>query len=260
MTKKLGLGILGCLLALLLLLLFLLLPRPTPMTATPQDPGFRLGEITKLWYPKNVTVTDGYTFRYRLWDKYDTAIYYRTGSDTFEVVTTFKKITSLKPPVLPDIISTIDDNVLTPAQVYSPSQSAGDNIFVTSGWNHFKNQTWTEPHNNKTFSFVDKVPDAYIEVTCTCYKIEWWNEKRENHGIASVQKMKLVNDAWVADGAAVDIDLYAARTDNNSLLVWTSPAMNNQTNKFRFIYTGRKNSAATQTNIGHDKFVIYAKQ
>lgn len=261
MKRKLVIAILVCVLLLLLFLLFLLFPRPTPMTATPQDPGFRLGEVTKMWFPKRVPVSDGFTFRYKLWDKFDTAIYYTTGADTFDVVTTFKKITGSKPPViLPDIISTVDDNVLTSAQVYSPSQSAGDNIFVTSGWNHFKNQTWTEPHNNKTFSFVDKVPDAYIELTCTCYKIEWWNEKRENHGIASVQKMKLVNDAWVSDGNPVDVDLYDKRTDNNSLLVWTSPAMNNVTNKFRFIYTGRKNSAATQTNVGHDKFIIYQKQ
>jgi hypothetical protein len=106
MTKKLVIAILCCVLILLVLLLFLLFPRPTPMTATPQDPGFRLGEITKLWYPKNVPVTDGFTFRYRLWDKYDTAIYFRTGADTFDVVTTFKKVTGSKPPVvLPDIIT-----------------------------------------------------------------------------------------------------------------------------------------------------------
>ena len=266
MNKKLVTAILICILILLIVLVFLLFPKPTPMTATPQDPGFRLGEITKLWYPKNVPVTDGFTYRYRLWDKYDTAIYYRTGPDTFDVVTTFKKITGTKPPiVLPDIITTIDDNVLVADQVYNPSQNAGDNIFVTAGWNHFKNQTWTEPHYNKTFSFVDGVAGAYIELNCTCYKVEWWNEKRENHGIVSVQKMKQQNvngqETWVPDGTAQDVDLYDKRTDNNSLLVWTSPTTTGNTVlKYRFLYTGRKNTAATQTNMGHDKFIIFKKQ
>ena len=80
----------------------------------PGEPTMRLGEITKLWIPKKVEVKDGFTFRYRLWDRLDTAIYYITGADTFDVTTTFKKISGNKPPViLPDIISTIDDNVLT---------------------------------------------------------------------------------------------------------------------------------------------------
>ena len=73
--------------------------------------------------------------------------------------------------------------------------------------------------------------------------------------------MKLTNDVWSPDGAAQDVDLYDKRTDNNSLLVWTSPAgMPNTVNKFRFNYTGRKNAAATATNVGHDKFIIFRKQ
>jgi hypothetical protein len=109
------------------------------------------------------------------------------------------------------------------------------------------------------------VAGAYIELNCTCYKVEWWNEKRENHGIVSVQKMKqqTVNgqETWVPDGEAQDVDLYDKRTDNNSLLVWTSPTTTaNTILKYRFLYTGRKNSGATQTNMGHDKFIIFKKQ
>jgi len=222
----------------------------------------KLAEVVKVWETKRVAVADGFTFKYKLWDGYDTAIYYNTGSDTFEVTTTFRKF---KPaPPLPDLISTLDDNVITTAQAYNPATNAGDNIYVASGWSHMKNQAWNATHWEKTASFIDGVPGAYIEVTCICYKIEWWTEKRENHGIASVQKLKeeTVNGttSWVPDGPAVDVDLYAARTDNNSLLVYTTPTMMNATNKVRFSFTGRKNPAATQSNILHDKFTIYRKQ
>jgi hypothetical protein len=212
----------------------------------------QLGEISRVWKTKRVTVADGFTYRYRLWDGYDTAIYYQTGADTFEVVTTFKKVTSTKPPVLPDIISTLDDNAVSPGQVYNPATNAGDNIYIpATGWSHFKGQTWNENHLNKTASVVD-LAGGFIEITCTCYRVDWYAEKRENHGIASVS---------IDGGAAKDADLYEARTDNNSTQVWTSPpGMTNATHKIRVSYTGRKNAAATQTNLVHDYFKIYTKQ
>ena len=237
------------------------------MSIPPQiDPGFRLGEVYKLWYPKKVEVKDGLTFRYRLWDKYDTAIYYTTGADTFDVTTTFKKISGNKPPViLPDIISTIDDNVVVSDQGYAPSENAGDNIFVLAGWSHFKNQTWNESHHGKTFSFVDGVEGAYIELTFTGYKVDWYSEKRENHGIMSVQKLKQLSLTVKKFGLPTEPRRTWTFTIREPIiirfLVWTSPAgMPNATTKFRFNYTGRKNSAATQTNVGHDKFIIYRKQ
>ena len=36
----------------------------------------QLAEVIKVWKTKKVNVVDGFTFRYRLWDKYDTAIYF----------------------------------------------------------------------------------------------------------------------------------------------------------------------------------------
>jgi len=217
----------------------------------------QLGEISKVWKTKRVNVADGSVYRYKLWSGSDTAIYYQTGADTFEVVTTFKKVSSTKPPVLPDIISTLDDNAVSPGQVYNPAVNAGDNIYIpATGWTHFKGQTWNQTpeglpiHYNKTISVVD-LAGAYLEITCTCYRVDWYTEKRENHGIAQVS----------VDGAAPqDVDLYQARTDNNSTLVWTSPTLTNATHKIRVSYTARKNAAATQTNILHDYFKIYTKQ
>ena len=86
--------------------------------ATPPDPGYRLGQVMKMYYPRRVPVSDGYVFRYRLHANYDTAIHYITGSDTFEVVTTFKKWIPNK-PVLPDIITKVDDKHWDPGKSIS---------------------------------------------------------------------------------------------------------------------------------------------
>ena len=216
----------------------------------PPQPPFYLGEVTKLWVPRQVQVTDGFTYRYTLHDKFDTAIYYRTGADTFDVVTTFKKHVPNR-PALPDIITKVDDNVLGGGQAYFPTQSAGDNIFVTSGWNHFKGQSWNEPHYNKTLSFVDNVAGAYIELTFTGYQAEWWTEKRINHGIVTVQ---------VDGGTPTDVDLYDPTDSNNSMKVFTTPVLTNAEHKIKISYTGKKNPSASQTNVGHDYFVTYRKQ
>jgi hypothetical protein len=217
----------------------------------PQDPGYRLGEVTKLWYPRRVEVKDGFVYRYRLHDKFDTAVYYMTGPDTFEVTTTFKKWIPNK-PALPDIITKIDDNVtISSGQSYFPTQNAGDNIFITGGWNHFKGQTWNAPHHNNTFSFVDNVAGAYVELEFTGYRVEWFSEKRINHGIVTVQ---------IDGGSPQDVDLYDATDTNNSKKVFTSVDLPNAVHKIRVMYTGRKNTNATQTNIGHDYFVVYKKQ
>ena len=88
----------------------------------------QLAEVIKVWKTKKVNVVDGFTFRYRLWDKYDTAIYYQTGADTFEVTTTFKKVSSTKPPTLTDIISTLDDNTVSPGQINLDEEEAATDI------------------------------------------------------------------------------------------------------------------------------------
>jgi hypothetical protein len=216
----------------------------------PQGPTYLLGEVTKTWVPRRVPVSDGFTYRYRLHDRFDTAIHYQTGPDTFEVVTTFKKYVPNR-PALPDIITKVDDNVLTGGQVYFPTVSAGDNIVNQAGWSHFKGQTWNEPHYNKTGSFVDLVPGAYLELTFTGYQVEWWTEKRVNHGIATVE---------IDGGTPVDVDLYAATESNNTQKVFTSAVLSNSTHKIKVSYTGKKNTAATQTNLLHDYFVTYKKQ
>jgi len=222
------------------------------MSIPPQtpDPGYRLGQVMKMYYPRQIQVRDGYVYRYRLHANFDTAIHYITGMDTFEVVTSFKKWIPNK-PVLPDIITKVDDNTMGSGQSYFPTQHPGDNIYITNGWNHFKGQQWNEPHHNQTLSFVDYVAGAYVELKFTGYRVEWWSEKRVNHGIVTVQ---------IDGGSPQDVDLYDAREDNNSLKVFTSVDLPNVEHTIRVMYTGRKNTAASQTNVGHDYFVTYKKQ
>ena len=241
-----------------LLLLFGVIVGLPAISQIPKSPtGYWIGEVTRLWIPKRVDIKDSMSYKYLTHGKYDTAHVHNSGMDTFEVVTVpFKSLLKTKPPVLlPDIISTLDDNTISSAQAYSPATNAGNNIYITTGWSHFINQPWNSDqngnaiHHNKSYSFVDQVPGAYIEVTCNpCYKIEWWSEKRENHGIVAIT---------LDNGTPSDIDLYMVGTANNSLLLYTTPSLPNTTHKLRITYTGRKNPAAISTNIGHDKFVIY---
>ena len=207
----------------------------------------QLAEILKIWKRVDIPVQDGTVYKWNVYTGSDTARYFQPGLDTLEATITFKKKTVI---VLPDIISTMDDNVVSLSQVYNPPINVGDNVITATGWSHFKNQTWNANHHANSYSFVE-VAGAYVELSCTCYKVEWWSELRVNHGIASVQ---------IDGGAAIDVDQYDPRTDNNSLKIWTSPDMTNATHKIRINYTGRKHPSSQSTNIGHDKFVIYTKQ
>lgn len=205
----------------------------------------KLADVTRIWETKHIPVHDGFVYKYKVHAKSDTAIYYQTGIDTFEVTTTFRKIGKPKP----DLVTTMDDNVASIAQVYEPPTNAGDNIQIAGLWTHFKNQTWNAPHWEKTVSVLRSV--GYVELACTCYKVEWYSEKRINHGIVGIS---------IDGGVAVDVDLYDPRTDNSSTIVWTSPNMSSGSHKIRINWTGRKNPTATENNYIHDRFVIYTKQ
>ena len=245
-----------------LLLLFGVIVGLPAISQIPKSPtGYWIGEVTRLWIPRRIDVKDSMVYKYKIHAKFDTAMVHNTGMDTFEVTVSYRKITkgTKPPPVeLPDIISTLDDNTISSAQAYNPATNAGNNVFITTGWSHMINQPWnqnadgTPIHHNKSFSFVDKVPGAYLELTCNpCYKVEWWAEKRINHGIVAVS---------IDGGTPIDIDQYSSGTTNNSMLLYTTPILPNAQHKIRLSYTDRKNPAANSTNIGHDKFVIYQKQ
>lgn len=209
----------------------------------------KVAAVSHVWETKHVTISDGYVYKYKIYSDMDTAIYWQPGTDTFEVTTTFRKLNNPTPPK-PDLITNLDDNTASIAQRYEPPTNVGDNIQVAGLWTHFKGQTWNTPHYANTVSVLRTA--GYVELTCTCYKVEWYSEKRINHGIVSIT---------VDGGTPVDLDLYDPRTDNSSTIVWTSPSsMINGSHTIRIAWTGRKNPVATDTNYLHDRFVIYTKQ
>jgi len=213
---------------------------------------YKIGEVTKLWTPKHIQVTDGLVFKYKLYNGLDTAYRYTIGAnaDTFDVTITFKQ---RLPPAKPDIVTTIDDYPTAPEQTYLPATRLADNVYSTNAWAHMKGQSWNALHYANTVSFVEGIPvGAYVELTCVCYKVEWWGERRNNHGIVSI----------TTDGGSIaNVDTYGPNTDNPSTLLWQSAsAPVNGTHKFRVTYTGTKNPASTSFSIVHDKWVIYKKQ
>ncbi len=231
-----------------LLLLFAVLVGLPALSQT-----YKIGEITRWWTPKHVQVTDGLVFKYKLYDGYDTAYRYTIGPDpdTFDVVVTFKK---RLPTPKPDLVSIIDDNQIVPEQTYLPATRLNDNVFSSLAWSHAKNNSWNALHYANTASFVaEGIPvGAYVELTCVCYKVEWWGERRNNHGIVSIT---------TNGGSIVNVDTYGTNSDNPSTLLWTSTSSTvNGTHKFRVTYTGTKNPASTSFSIVHDKWVIYTKQ
>src|SRR5690606_18210285 len=81
-------------------------------------------------------------------------------------------------------------------------------------------------------------------------RIEWYSEKRENHAIAAVS---------IDGGAETLIDLYEARTDNNSTLVFAANVTpGNHVIKLRL--TNTKNPSSTGSpfplSMVHDAFRI----
>jgi len=215
---------------------------------------YKIGEITRLWTPKHVQVTDGLTFKYKLYNGLDTAYRYNVGPnpDTFDVVVTFKK---RLPPVKPDVVTVIDDYPTAPQQTYLPATRLADNVYSSTAWAHMKDQAWNALHYANTVSFVEGIQvGAYVELTCVCYKVEWWGERRNNHGIVSIT---------TDGGSIVNVDTYGTNSDNPSTLLWqspSSPSAINGTHKFRVTYTGTKNPASSSFSIVHDKWVIYTKQ
>lgn len=207
----------------------------------------QLAEILRIWKRVDVPVQDGTVYKFRVYNGSDSARYFNPGTDTLEATITFTK----KNPVpLPDIISTMDDNVSSTAQNYEPATNLGDNVYNNTLWSHMKGQTWNANHHANTASILETT--GYVELTCTCYKVEWYSEVRSNHGIVAIS---------IDGGAATNVDLYKAPPDtNNSTKVWTSPNMTNATHKIKVSFTGTKNPSATATNFIHDKFVTYTKQ
>jgi hypothetical protein len=169
-----------------------------------------------------------------------------------------KKITEPVVVPKPDIITSIDDAFAAPGVKYYTiaagavklDANTGLNVGNPGGWSHAANNAWNTAHHDKTASYTSIV-NSFVEITFTGYKFEWVTEKRLNHGIAAVS---------IDGGAEVEIDLYDPTSLNTKIItVFASPALSSGTHVIKIRCTGKKNPAATETNILHDRLVVYKK-
>jgi hypothetical protein len=164
----------------------------------------------------------------------------------------------LEPLTVPDVVTIIDDAVGPANQYMLPPLTAGgaprvsthpNNTGSYTDWNHWNNQPWNVNHQNNSISFC-YLKDAYLEIRWTGYKIEWYTEKRNNHGIAGVS---------IDGGPETNVDLYKNTTVNSSELVYTWTGTTNAPHTLRIRVTDTKNDAATEKNIIHDYVKVYSK-
>lgn len=134
----------------------------------------------------------------------------------------------------------------------APTGSNIDNtnvLCIFSGpWVHIANQAWTAPFNNNSYSYTQGV-GAQVVIPFTGTKIEFYSEKRNNHGIVALS---------IDNGAEEMIDCYDPQsTTNNSTKVWekTIPA---GSHSFKMRYTGNKHASATEANILFDYIKVFA--
>jgi hypothetical protein len=120
-----------------------------------------------------------------------------------------------------------------------------------SKWTHFKDNAWNADHLNKTASFGYAL-NSYFTVSWTGYKIEWYAEKRVNHGIAAVS---------IDGGPEQMIDLYKNTQANGKEVVftWTATNPTNAAHTIKVRVTGTKNAAATENNISNDYLKIFKR-
>jgi len=126
------------------------------------------------------------------------------------------------------------------------------NIFVGS-WQHFDNLSWTQSYINKTGS-VATAPESTVTVAFNGIKVEWYSEKRENHAIVGIS---------IDGGAETMLDLYEARTDNNSTLVFTASGLALANHTIRIRLTNTRNAASTGNPFAyscvHDGIRVYTE-
>lgn len=200
-----------------------------------------LAEVTihKLWNNrKDIVPTHGMVYDYRIGD--DTARYFHPVNDkNFRARVIFydEAIGLPDEPIGEETITIIDSTPDDPANKYYGT------------WRHASGSSWLSSFHDQTGSYNTGTADSLV-ITVDGYKVEWYTEKLNNHGIAEVR----------IDGKfAAGIDLYKAGTENNSQLVWTGLMLTDGPHKITIRYTGQKNEAATQANIIHDYLKVFKK-
>jgi len=146
-----------------LLLIFL-----TALSLSSFGQGLQLAEVTKVWHRKNVVVKDGMTYKYITYQNSDTARYYITGSDTFQVTVVFNKVGTAPSPIVTQIDGEQATFSSSPAWSFHGIAAAN-----TPGW------------FNNTIAYSN-APGSWASYTFTGRRIKLFAETKPTHGTGVV--------------------------------------------------------------------------
>lgn len=130
----------------------------------------RLVEISKEYTTKEITVTDGMTYKYTIGSQNDTARYFNPNGEVLEATIVFKKPGGTVPPVF--VTEKVDGEKAT----FSPNWSIHG---ITTA------ADWYGENNTRTIAYSNVVGSS-VSYTFTGTKIELWAEKKTSHGTGTV--------------------------------------------------------------------------
>lgn len=126
----------------------------------------------------------------------------------------------------------------------------------TGAWFHYSNLSWTPAYHNQTIS-VTSDATARVSAPFTGDHIEWWSEKRNNHGIVQIWIDGVQQDSDAGTGGIQNYDLYDASTDNLPEMIFQKDVtQGNHTIEIRA--TGTRNASGVGNPLldefVHDRF------
>jgi hypothetical protein len=122
----------------------------------------------------------------------------------------------------------------------------------TGVWTLSQNQAWTVAYHAQTLSGTSDVT-AKLSAPFTGDHIEWWAEKRTNHGIVAVYIDGVRQDCDTGTGGTQDCDLYDSSTDNLPAKIFEKD-ITQGAHTIELRATGTRNASST-ANPFFDEFV-----
>lgn len=157
-----------------------------------------------------------------------------------------------------DINAFIPGYVAPDAEV--PGQASIDDASVsntyTGTWTLSQNQAWTVAYHANTIHGTSDVT-ARVSAPFTGDHIEWWAEKRTNHGIVAVYIDGVRQDCDAVTGGTQDCDLYDSSTDNLPAKIFEKD-ITQGAHTIELRATGTRNASGTANpffdEMVHDRF------
>lgn len=126
----------------------------------------------------------------------------------------------------------------------------------TGVWSAYSNLSWMTAYHNQTIH-VTADATARVSSQFTGDHIEWWSEKRNNHGIVQIWVDGVQQDSDAGTGGIQNYDLYDASTDNLPEMIFQKDVtQGNHTIEIRA--TGTRNASGVGNPLldefVHDRF------